>query len=452
MLEEQNTHKLHTNDEITTRLPEIDGTDRPTLRLPHHARQEVGDVALQATVKRPQVLIADLPSSGVTEMPTQPFVSPKTKTPSRTIWRGYSTVIALVLFIIVNLVVQVYRRPLDVAGDVYYGLRRVQQCESLGRVPDVLYIGSSRTIFSANAHLIDDTVQAQFGKAILSCNVGAFSSTIAEDYYTLKRMIEDGYAPKIAVETLWEYNINVNAVGSIPSQNISAADIAGMNTAQIMNLADASDAPDLTLQFAHMADKSTTAEFLANKLIPLYGTRIGLLSLMCGSATFGPCGVTPPGLDPQSIGRYKISDDLGWIGVPNSSLATQSRTLYNDHYNHYLSIATGIANFRIGGHQIDYLAKMVTLAKAHHVQLVLVAAPVHPFLFDYLTHPSDWQMIMDYWQAFANQNGVPFYDQSTAPGYTDADFLDPQHLDPAGSVKYGTWLAENVIGPLLSTP
>jgi len=73
---------------------------------------------------------------------------------------------------------------------------------------------------------------------------------------------------------------------------------------------------------------------------------------------------------------------------------------------------------------------------------------VHHFLFDYLTHSSDWQMIIDYWRQFAWTHGVAYYDQSRALGYRDADFVDPQHLDAAGATKYATWLAENVIGPL----
>lgn len=449
MFEEQNTHKL-TGDEVpqwaATETPTV-----PTLHLPVNRDFEDDDFLQQTTVKRAIVAVAASPSS-LLDLPTLPFTSVKPSPTPHPTWRGVSTIAALLLFVIVNLVVQVYRRPLEVAGDGFYGLRRVQQCESLGRVPDVIYLGSSRTVYSGDAHLVDDEVQQQFGTSILGCNVGTFSSTIAQDYYTLKRLIEDGFTPKVVVETLWEYNININASGGDPADGLSAADIAWTNTAQIMNLADVTNTPDLMMQFSHDTnDKNALVNFMADKLVPLYGTRIGLLKTACGSLTIGPCGATTPGLDAESLSRYTIADNLGWVGVTNSSIATLSRTVYKNHLKYYSSIATGIANFKIGGHQPTYLADLVALAQAHGIHLVLVAPPVHHFLLDYLTHPSDWQMIMDYWQGFANQHGVPFYDMSRAPGYTDADFIDPQHLDATGAQKYATWLASSVIGPLVTS-
>src|SRR5258707_9902733 len=63
---------------------------------------------------------------------------------------------------------------------------------------------------------------------------------------------------------------------------------------------------------------------------------------------------------------------------------------------------------------------------------------------------SDWQIFADYWRQFASAQGVALYDESHAPGYTDADFVDPQHLSPTGAAKFSSWLASTVVGPALA--
>jgi len=419
----------------------------PTQKLPslgtHSERNSYSyDVSLVETTKRSRVMAM------IDDPPTQILPVAPLSGQNRRRWRGTSTIVAVTIFVLLNVGVQFDRRNLDVASDSLYGLKRVQHCETLGTKPDIIYLGSSRTIFSGDAEQVDSWVQSHEGKTILGCNVGVFSSTFSEDYYTLKRLIEDGYAPKIVVETLWEYNLNINSAGGDPANGNSGADLNALNIRQIFNLADLSDVPDLSSQFNHLG-KDIMPEFVAGKVVPLYGTRFGLLQKVCGSSQAGPCGVASSLLDKATVQRYATADTWGWVGVTNSSIATQSKALYADHYNHYITIASGISNFQIGGHQPEYLARLSDLAQAHGIKLIFTSPPVHPFLFEYLTNPSDWQTIIDYWQNFAAQHHVPYYDLSRAAGYVDADFIDPQHLNAVGATKYATWLAENVIGPLV---
>ena len=106
-----------------------------------------------------------------------------------------------------------------------------------------------------------------------------------------------------------------------------------------------------------------------------------------------------------------------------------------------------VQHFTIGGHQPEYLAKLVELAKAHHVRLALVVSPLHPSFYTYLDKPSDWQTITNYWSSFAAAEGVPYYDASHLPGYSDADFVDPHHLSLSGAEKFSSWLASAIVGP-----
>lgn len=69
-----------------------------------------------------------------------------------------SSLLALLVMVITNIGMQLDRRPLDVASVTSWALRRVARCESLGRVPDVLSISSSRTVYAMDAARIDRLV------------------------------------------------------------------------------------------------------------------------------------------------------------------------------------------------------------------------------------------------------------------------------------------------------
>lgn len=356
-----------------------------------------------------------------------------------------SAAVTLALLVALNLLLALpaLRRPLDVRSDGLWGYQRLQTCESLGRAPDVLFLGSSRTLYSADAHQVDDAMRA-LGHPTLSCNLGRMGASFANDYYTFKRLVEDGYTPKLLVENLWENNLNINAH---PPE-----DVQGTNLAQEMRLADVSDLPDLRAHFGTEGLPSLP-DFVADKALPLYGERIGLLRTLCGSQTTGPCAANTNQWDPQTLAVYRRADDRGWTAmagyslanVPAQQLATQYRTLY-------ASILPGTKGFRIGGQQPDYLARMIALARAHGVRVALVVSPVTPIYLKFFDHPSDWQTIIAYWRTFAKAHGVPFFDQSLAPGYSLADFQDPHHLTASGAVKFSTWMARAIVAPALGTP
>lgn len=410
--------------------------------LPQSGRQGIAEAD---TVVLPRVASAPIELATTLKMPRVPHRHP---------WRMKGTLVALILFLLINIVVQIYRRPLVVLGDGFWALRRVQACESLGQVPDVLYLGSSRTFFGVSPHTVDDTLAADGGKRIVSCNVGALGSNFEEDYYTLKRMVEDGFVPKAVVENLWEYNINLGAsltAKSNQAQNIAEADTQPNNLAQIMNLADLADTTDLNLQFSHVtAPNLSQSEFLLRKLVPVYGARFGLLRLGCAGTKIGPCAASLPGMDDFSQMLYRSVDDRGWDADSLQTIADLTPAQQRDHVAYFHGSQHDVQQFHIGGQQRPYLARLVALAKTHHIQVALVVSPVHPYFFSYFPHATDWAMIMQYWQAFALAQNVPFYNESQPVGYHDWDFLDPIHLSAAGAVKFSAWLARKVVAPLLA--
>jgi hypothetical protein len=358
-----------------------------------------------------------------------------------------STCLTLLLLLAANLALAANGRYWDAQSDGLWGLRRIAQCESLGSVPDVLFIGSSRTLYGVRPAQVDTLVRRQNGQPIVSCNVGLLGSTIEQDYYTLKRVIEDGYAPKLVVENLWEWNLNVGA--GVP------ADASADHLQQVLTLARLSDLPNLRRHFADGPDGTAQlTDFTAAKLVPLYRDREGLLAALCGDARIGPCAdasSTLAVLDPNTVAIYQRSTPNGWVSQGDPPLSTltpaqlhDKQTRADDYYHRYFQHLT------IGGHQPAYLARLIALARAHGVAVKLIVSPLHPSLYTYMEHPSDWQIFADYWRQFASAQGVTLYDESHAPGYTDADFVDPQHLSSTGAAKFSSWLASNVVGPALA--
>lgn len=358
--------------------------------------------------------------------------------------RARAVLVALVVLLLLNGVVLLNRKTLDARSDTYEGLARVDACEALGRTPDVVYLGSSRTVYGIDPVVVDGTASVQTGQQVLSCNAGAIGSTFEQDYYTLKRLIDDGQTPKVAIETLWEWNLNTNASRT--------AESASDHFAQVENLAQLSDLPQLETRFGSGAGDrlAQTTQFLAQNLVPLYGDRIGILRTLCGPVLAGPCGENVSALDPQTETVYTLAHKQGWIPAPGGTLAQMTPSQVADHRAHDWSYMYGLLrNFQIGGIETTYLQKLLTLARAHHVQVALVASPLSQYFWGYFRGPTSWNSIMAYFQGIARQNGAAFYDESRASGYTDADFMDPQHLSPAGARQFSTWLAREVVTPMM---
>jgi hypothetical protein len=225
----------------------------------------------------------------------------------------------------------------------------------------------------------------------------------------------------------------------------------GTNVAQVERLADASDLTDVRRHFGRGAGGMLwTMSFLAGKALPLYGDRIGVYRMLCGQARVGPCGLNTNEWDPSTIAIYKAADDRGWASVSSYSMANVPPTkLTADYMQLYGAISPGTKDFRIGGKQPEYLARLIALARAHQVKVALVVSPFHPIYFKFFDRPTDWPTIAAYWRGFAAAYGVRLYDESQAPGYTAADFQDPHHLTAAGAVKFSTWMAENIVAPSL---
>lgn len=434
-------NNVETNEGSTLRLADVqtNEVDIPTQPLSESA---VTDDLSETTVPLPAIELLPTVKRAVTKVPTTNPPVPRR--------RLASLLVALGVFLVANVVVQFNRNYFDTLSDGFATMSRIQKCESLGRVPDVLFTGSSRVVYSVDPSLIDSQVQAATGKKIVSCNVATFGSAIDHDYYTLKRLIDDGYAPKVVVENAWEYPLNVMAAGS--SGNYSAADKNSSLLLEAPWLATMGDFYDLRQRFRSGSNATLQfANFMLNRAVPVYGDRYGLLRLICNGTSVGPCTASLPGVDALSVQRYQSADAQGFVPLTGQSIADLTPAQKNRATHGEFSYGKNLQNFTIGGNQVTYLHMFIELAQAHHIRVDLVTSPLNSTYFAYLKPATDWKtIIVPFWKKIAAQYHIHYYDESHAAQFTDADFWDPEHLDIVGAEKFSSWLAQTIVAPALN--
>jgi hypothetical protein len=395
------------------------------------------DLATLETAKLPVVALPDLPTrkqpATLIELDYADKPTRKLRAPKRRL-QLVSSLVTLGLLVFANLVVQVNRRFWDMQSDPLNGLVHVQACESLGRVPDLIFLGSSRTLHGIDPKRVDSVMRRHFSKTMLSCNAADDASTFEQDYYTLKRLIEDGYAPKAIVETLWEYNLAPYAYGSHP--------VHLEPQAQIPWLADMSDVSTLRGDSqAHLANNGAVIDYVAGKVIPLYGDRNGLHDV----AATGLCVIfVRHGCQNPLVHLNKSIASHGWIPLTGRNMVTNPPP------------GPGCGNtctplaLQTNGYEVTYLRKLIELAQSHNIVVSLIVTPLTDRQRANYA-PVTWKRMLSFWQAIAHQYHVRYYDANALSQFTLSDFFDPMHLDAKGAAKFSDVLAVHVVAPVMAT-
>lgn len=411
----------------TPRWRPEDATPRPP--SPARTTTAVGEVEPSTT----PVQAVDIAKQETWRMPALRIVMARTMV-RRPALKVASTALMLVLLVLVDLVVQVDRRTWDIRSDPVDNLARIQACESLGRSPDILYTGSSVSLRNIDPIMVDSLVKTQTGQTTLGCNIGASASTFEEDYYALKRMIEDGYTPKVVVESIWEGNVLPSENGPHPSYLMAKA--------QVPWLADVSDVSALrTRSQTRISSPGDTLDFLASKTIALYGDRNGLHDWaayeVCALAHLKAC-TAPTGVTSDMINLH------GWGPLTGKNIVTKPPKVP--------ACAAPCAPISLvtNGELAPYLDKLIQLAHQHHAAVVLISPPVTQYRIS-IYGEANWQNFQNYWQQVATRDGATFYNLNALPIFTPYDFFDDFHLDIQGAEKYSQWLAPNVVEPALAS-
>jgi hypothetical protein len=359
----------------------------------------------------------------------------------------------LLLFVLVNGFLQLDRRYFDLwsQDSSYPALPHVDVCESLGRAPDVLYIGSSLALHGISPSIVDSTVHQSTGHTSVGCNAGVDDASMVTSYFVLRRMIEDGYIPRMVVDV-----INENWLTSDQGDAQEAVNAHWLAGVQDMALLPPTFG---TARKNWLGAVLERADFYGSKLLPLYGDRIGLAASFNDTVAKAVCKRQPadnpcharytPGPYVESNGQViQPADRQGWVALTGTSLATSGPQVVATYFPPCSApCPTWIVNQH--SYQVAYLNMTIALARANHIAIALVISPRAPVFFPHTYGTNaNWASVPAFYQSLADRYGVPFYDASHASGYTDADFADSWHLTAEGAAIFSVWLGNHVIVPL----
>jgi len=354
-------------------------------------------------------------------------------------WRV--ALVTLLLLSLTNLALDRIGGNISVEGDAWGALRQLAACERQGNTPDVVILGSSRAQAGIAPPVLAAELATRLGHRVITCDLAVTTSVPLEDYYLLRRLLEDGVHPRFLIYATADFAFNT----TVTETNVPVRD-------NVPYLARLGDLPDLAQ--THIADgtgppwdgASWYLNFAAARLVRPYADRRGFEIALCQIAPdFGPCPDIVPHYpttvaSPATPTRtYPIDAAEGWYPLPEAtplSLAN-SQWQYTNWLRHYAVAPDALA----------YLGRIVDLTRTNHMGMVLLNTPILPQHLAFFPRADDYLTYLDALHGFADAHGVPFYDESLGVDEDANDFADTNHLNYWGALTFTGWLTVHVVLP-----
>lgn len=354
-------------------------------------------------------------------------------------WRV--AILFLLLVVLSNLVLDAVGGDLAVNSDSWGAVGQITACERQSATPDIVIMGSSRAQAGVSPTALSGEVGARLHQHIVACDMAVTTSVPMQDYFMLRRLLEDGVRPRFLIYATADFEFNSPVTETNPPVHDNLQYVARLT-----------DLPALAQ--SHVADvrpdqpnaPSWYGDFIAGRLVRFYADRRGFQIALCQLApTFGPCPGIIPG-PPVAVASpatplrtYPIDVAHGWYPLPE---ATQ-RSLDNSRGQY----TAWLAHYQVAPDALEYLGKLVDLARANHIGIVLLNTPILPRHLAFFPKPADYLTYLDALHTFSQAHDVPFYDEGL--GYDDnlADFADTNHLNYWGAIQFSGWLGVHVVVP-----
>ncbi len=357
----------------------------------------------------------------------------------RTPWRIALTF--LLLLALSNLALDRFGGDISIQGDAWGALQQIAACEQQSATPDVVILGSSRAQAGIAPPVLAGELEARLGRRFIICDMAVTTSVPMEDYYMLRKLLDDGVRPRLIIYATADFAFNT----PVTETNVPVRD-------NLEYLAQLRDLPDIAR--THVADgtgslfqsSSWYLDFAAARLVRFYADRRGFEIALCKlKPDFGPCpGILPDDAatvaSPELPGRvYPIDAREGWYPLPEAT----TLSLENSRWQY----TTWLAHYQVAPDALDFLGRLVDLARANHAGIVLLNTPILPQHLAFFPQPSDYLHYLNALQQFAATHHVPFYDEGL--GFDDAqgDFADTNHLNYWGALAFTGWLGVHVVLP-----
>ncbi len=351
-------------------------------------------------------------------------------------WR---VVLVFVLLIALsNTLLDHFGGGLAAASDEWGALNQIDACERRSMAPDILVMGSSHAQAGIASPILESEVAARLDRPIVTCNVGVTTSVPMQDYYMLRHMVEDGLRPKFLIYVTSDYAFNS-----------SVADLNPPVLANMPYFTRIGDLPDIMATPLGQAQQDHVAwpvNEILGRLFRGYADRHGFQVMLCRlKPNFGPCpDILPspehPVASPATpLRAYPLDAAEGWYPLPEVT----ETSLRNSQYQYQ----QWLRDYQVAPDALNYLGRIITLARDCHMGIVLLNMPVLPQQLTFYAHPDGYLTYVDAIYAFAQAHGVPFYDEGL--GFDDDlnDFADTNHLNYWGALAFTGWLGVHVVAP-----
>ncbi len=329
----------------------------------------------------------------------------------------------------------------SVEGDAWGALRQLAACERQGNAPDVVILGSSRAQAGIAPPVLDAQLATRLGHRVITCDLAVTTSVPLEDYYLLRKLLDDGVHPRFLIYATADFAFNA----AVTETNVPVRD-------NVQYLARLSDLPDLAQ--THIADgtgppwegTSWYLAFAAARLVRPYADRRGFQIALCQlRPDFGPCPDIVPHYataiaSPETPARtYPIDAAEGWYPLPEAT----PRSLENSRWQY----TDWLAHYAVAPDALAYLGRIVDLTRANRMGMILLNTPILPQHLAFFPQMADYLTYLDALHGFADAHGVPLYDASL--GFDDDvnDFADTNHLNYWGALAFTGWLVGHVVLP-----
>jgi hypothetical protein len=280
----------------------------------------------------------------------------------------------------------------------------------------VVMLGSSRTAFALDGA----TVESALDRPTVVFNLGVYGAGPLTQRAYLRRMLADGVRPDLllveVLPVLLQDGPEPAEASTLPAQRLSLADVP------------------LVQQNAGPGGAGLEAAWWRGVPLPVWAHRQAILS-----------GLVPSLLAaPSRLEWWGKMDACGWARSPEPPDTLEAR-------RHSLEMAwylwgARLAGLRHGGPACAALEDLLAEARHQGLALALVLMPEGPVLRSWYDQ-AGWRNLRAYLDRLSRRFGCPLV--NARAWMAEEDFVDSQHLRPAGARRFSERLGREVVQPLL---
>ena len=283
----------------------------------------------------------------------------------------------------------------------------------------VLFMGSSMTVFGADAGALDEPASQAIGRPVVAYNLGVAGSGPFTQLLFLKRLLQHGAKPDYVVLELsalvFSHDDPFGELSHFPGQMLGRHDL------------------DTVARYSKHPDE-VRRDWLEAYLVPIHGHRLTIVSQTAQ--------VFVPWKD-----RLELWDNIdahGWRQMPTPSPEEHARVLKTVKK----TFEPQMAGYQVGPSQVRAFHELADLLAKEGIPTIMVWMPEGPLMRSFYP-PEAMQALRGEFEQVSNARGFPLV---TAREWLDEDaFWDSVHMTAAGGMAFTERLVREAVLPWLKS-